>query len=178
VSREWLPEELDLESDQIRQVFAVYGAAMYFAQVLEHGLVNVVMVSRAGTYRSHEEADAVWEELFASTMGRQLRDALAEGGLSEALVDRLRNALRTRNYLAHEFWRERSDHMGSFTGRNELLVELEEMRAELHASDRELEPITRGIFAAKGVTEKMFEAEVAGIMAKAYARDEPVPGQV
>lgn len=34
----WVPEELDLESDHVRQVYAKYGAAMYFAQVLEHAL--------------------------------------------------------------------------------------------------------------------------------------------
>lgn len=168
----WIPEELDAKSDQIRQVYAVYGAAMYFAQVLEHGLANFVGVSRADTFRSHDEADAVWDELFASTMGRQLRHALREEGLSEMHIERLRNALRIRNYLAHDFWRERSDHLGSSTGRNELLVELEEMRAELHAIDQELETITRGILAEKGVSAEMFEEEVERMRAEARARDE------
>jgi len=88
---EWTPEELDPESDQIRQVYAMYGAAMYFAQVLEHGLANFVVASRASQgLKSRDAADALWDELFSSTMGQQLREALAEARLDEVLIARLR----------------------------------------------------------------------------------------
>jgi hypothetical protein len=164
----WVPEELDLESDQVREVYAKYGAAMYFAQVLEHGLANFVIFSRAGkTLRSEADADALFQELLSSTMGRQLREVLVEEDLPEELIARLRNALRIRNFLAHDYFREGSERFLSFSGRNEMLVELEALRAELAATDDELEGITRGIMVAKGITRETIEAELASLRARA-----------
>jgi hypothetical protein len=168
MSTTWAPEELDLESDHIRQVYARYGAAMYYAQVLEHGLANFVVFSRAGrALKTHEAADALFNELITSSMGQQLRHVLLEEGLDEALVERLRNALRVRNFLAHDFFRERAEHFMSFAGRNEMLAELGELRSELNATDDELEAVTRNIMGAKGITEEMLRAELEQVRARA-----------
>lgn len=118
------------------------------------------MISRAvRTLKSTEAVDALLSALFASTMGQQLREVLAEEQLSDVLIARLRNALRIRNFLAHDYFRERAEQFLSFRSRNEMLAELEEFRAELEATDNELEPITRSILVAKGISEEMLLAE-------------------
>jgi hypothetical protein len=35
------------QGDQIRDTYAHFGLAMYMAQVLEHGLVNAMVIARA-----------------------------------------------------------------------------------------------------------------------------------
>jgi hypothetical protein len=48
-----------------------------------------------------------------------------------------------------------------------MLTELQELRAELEETDNELEPITRHLFATKGIKAEMMEAEFERIRAKA-----------
>lgn len=168
VATEWVPEHLDLESDQIRQVYATYGLAMYYAQVLEHGLVNFVVATRTGcSVKTLEECDALFEELLAMTMGRQLRRVLEAAELDTALVERLRGALRLRNRLAHDYFRERVVDFASFAGRNRMIEELAEIRAELEAADQKLEPLTLALLRKWGVTRERLAAEVAQLRARA-----------
>jgi hypothetical protein len=97
-------DELDPANDHYREVYARYGLAMYCTQVLEHELVNFVVVSgsMAGKFTTVEERDAFDEALFGSTMGRQLRHALAESRFDDDQVKALEQALQARNFLAHE----------------------------------------------------------------------------
>jgi hypothetical protein len=39
------------DPDQIREYFARFGRSMYFAQVLEHGLVNTIVIARLASLR-------------------------------------------------------------------------------------------------------------------------------
>src|SRR2546426_168775 len=107
----WVPDELDPENDHRREVYAHYGLAMYCAQVLEHELVNFVIVSRSmtGKFTTVEEREAFSDALFGSTMGRQLRHALSESRLGDDQVQALERALHARNFLAHDYFRERID---------------------------------------------------------------------
>jgi len=49
--------------------------------------------------------------------------------------------------------------MLSFEGRNEMIAELNGLRAELEAMDFELEPITRRLLEARGISNEMVQAE-------------------
>ena len=64
-------EDIDPESWLCREVFANFGLALYSAQVLEHGIINLVVWSglRDGRYRAYEETEAASAELFRQTMG-------------------------------------------------------------------------------------------------------------
>ena len=54
----------DEDSVQIREVYSRYGLAMYRAQVLEHGMVNAVIVARMlPKMRDHSDRSA-WEDAF------------------------------------------------------------------------------------------------------------------
>lgn len=158
----WVPDMLDPEADQAREVYAHYGLAMFVAQLLEHELVTFVVVSRTigSAFVSVDERDALEAELFGSTMGRQLRHALAEARIGDAEGELLQAALRTRNLLAHDYFRERAEHLMSERGRNAMLDELERMRDELAAANDALTALTRVLMAQLGVTAEMIEAEV------------------
>lgn len=95
----WIPEELDPESDQIREVYAKYGVAMYYAQVLEHGLANLIVGASLGTSIKTQEAwESLYDELFGMTMGNQIKRVLKEARLADTQMFRLRRALTTRNF--------------------------------------------------------------------------------
>jgi hypothetical protein len=169
----WAPGELDPEDDHHREVYAHYGLAMYCAQVLEHELANFVVVSRsiAGAFASHEEREALWAELFGSTMGRQLRHALAESRLDNDQVEALERALKARNFLAHDYFRERIGKLESERGRNEMIEELDEIRDTFIAADASVSPITRELMERGGVTREMIQAHVEQLRAAAASAD-------
>lgn len=160
----WAPTELDPRSDQIREVFAHYGSAMYHAQVLEHGLANFVVASQIGSrLKTTEAIEALWEEMLGQTMGRQLEGALKAAEFEDAEIEQLRRALRTRNFLAHDYFKERAEHLLSFAGRSEMIGELERMRRELEAADEVLEPRTRTMLERWGVTHEVIAAELTRV---------------
>jgi hypothetical protein len=145
---------------------------MYYAQVLEHGLVNLVVARRLGsTVTTNEARESLWTELFALTMGAQIRQVLKEAVFTDAQVARLEKALALRNFLAHNYFRERDTMLLSTTGRNRMLTELEDWRTELKELDTELEPITFSALARWGVTREAVEAEMQRIQKEQEDRD-------
>jgi hypothetical protein len=159
----WKPDVLDQHSEHVREVYAHFGLAVYAAQVLEHGLVNFVVVSRTvgAAFADLDARDGFETELFRATMGRQLRHALAEAPIADADVELLQAALRTRNFLVHAYFRERAADMLSMNGRNRMLVELDRMRDELGAADASLGAVTLALMGQAGLTRDMLEAELA-----------------
>ena len=87
----------DDDAVQIREVYSRYGLAMYLAQVLEHSMVNAVIIVRMlPAMREHADR-STWEDAFdgaydaelAKTFGNMLR-ALTPLGLPGQLLERLR----------------------------------------------------------------------------------------
>jgi hypothetical protein len=158
----WEPDVLDPHDDHVREVYAHFGLAVYAAQVLEHGVVNFVVVSRSvgRAFTTRAERDEFEAELFRSTMGRQLRHALAEASIADADTERLQAALRTRNFLVHDYFPERAADMLSEIGRNRLLDELDRMRDELRTADESLEAVTLALMHRAGLTADMLKAEL------------------
>jgi hypothetical protein len=159
----WLAAALDPVSDHTREVFANAGLALYLAQVLEHGLVNLVAAARAaqGSFNTPDDVDATFGGLFGKTMGGQLRAALEAVSFTPAQIEGLREALALRNYLAHHFFRERIDDFATEDGRNGLTETLVEMQERFQAVDRELEPHLFRLFAQSGITREVFDSEFA-----------------
>jgi hypothetical protein len=157
----WVPDELDPESDQIREVYAIAGLALYCAQVLEHGLANLVVVAQIGSeIRSLEAMDERWSELFGLTMGRQLQEVLRIAEFSTDEIEQLSQALQSRNFLAHDFFRERAEDLLSFAGRNRMLNELRELRRQFEDADALLEPRVDKVATRLGITREVRKKEV------------------
>jgi hypothetical protein len=168
----WVPEHLKPEDDHVREVYAHFGLAVYAAQVLEHDLVNLAIVAaaREGHITSHQHAGALWDELFGLTMGKQIRRALDVAQVPESLVTRLADALRLRNHLAHDFFRERAELMVTTEGRNEMLEELERARDELGRIDNDLGEVTMRYLETVGVPRDAIAAEFKRMKQAAMAR--------
>src|SRR5438270_8989037 len=95
--------------EHVKEVYARFGLAFYCAQVLEHGIVNAMVVLHLIPSRRHlagtPEAWANWVDNFMSrhfetTMGRMIRDLQSVTTIPSNLEDLLRQALQKRNWLA------------------------------------------------------------------------------
>lgn len=96
---------MDDESEHIKEVYARFGLALYRAQVLEHGIVNALVVvdlipSRRHLARSKTEWEVAVDEFmglhFDHTMGKLMSDLSGHACESvtrsqQSLITRLRN---------------------------------------------------------------------------------------
>jgi len=164
----WVPEQLSPDDDQTREVYAKYGLAMYLAQVIEHGLANLVLY--AGTFHrivtDETHVDALLDEMFSKTMGGQLHAVLGLIEFSEDQIERLQQVQKKRNMLAHSFWRERVGKTGSQAGRNDLLAELDAICEEFGTVNTEMDWMAMALMGLQGITPEMFRAEVEQLKAE------------
>jgi hypothetical protein len=168
----------DEDAIQIREVYSRYGLAMYQAQVLEHGIVNAVIIARMlPMMRGHPNRSA-WEDAFdraydvelAKTFGNMLR-ALEPLNLPEELLERLRGAKSERDRLAHRFFREHDEDFLGRTGRARMITECEQVIEMLSAIDADLEEHIRPQRERHGITNEWIERHLAAALATASAHD-------
>ncbi|WP_341988716.1 hypothetical protein [Azorhizobium sp. AG788] len=159
---------------QMREVYSRYGLAMYCAQVLEHGMVNAVIIARMlPTLRGHPDRSA-WEDAFdraydvefAKTFGNMLR-ALGQFNLPEELMERLRGAKSERDRLAHGFFREHAEDFLGRAGRIRMTAECEDAIEMFSTIDADLEEHMRPQRERYGITNEWIEMHLAATLATA-----------
>jgi hypothetical protein len=156
------------EGDHVKEVYARFGLAVYCAQVLEHGLVNALLILDLIPNRRHlansrerwgADVDAFMDRNFEATMGRLLRKLHQVTHVPPDLEAQLTKALEARNWLIHGYFRDRSDEFMSYAGREQMLQEIDDCREQLVAADRRLEEITTPVRQQAGITDEVLERE-------------------
>jgi hypothetical protein len=144
------------QDEQVREVYAHFGLAVYMAQVLEHALVNAMVVGRLAQRArvTASEIDDFMSEQFDATLGRLIQELGHYVVVPEALSGALKRALRTRNWLAHRYFRERAVEFMSEAGRSAMITELQDARNSFEAADQLLETVVRPIMARYGITDQ------------------------
>jgi hypothetical protein len=100
---------LDPESEQIREVFALYGRAMFQAQCVERQIALLL----ASCYDSENINEWIYEDrlsdYFSDTLGR-LAQTFARSARDEhrALAETTCEIVQDRNWLAHLYFWDRS----------------------------------------------------------------------
>src|ERR1700677_85023 len=97
---------LDPESEQIREVYAFFGLAMYLAQNLERALAMLLAVLGEAKPMTAWDYDARLAENFQSTFGALVTRFVELAGSDHVtLSTQLEKAVVDRNDLAHHyFW--------------------------------------------------------------------------
>lgn len=155
--------------EQIREVYARFGLAVYHAQVLEHGIVNAMLVLRLPDQDrfTRRDIDAFMSQQFENTLGKLIKNLRAELPLPLHLEDALRQALKTRNWLCHEYFRERALDFMTEVGRDKMLVELVEASRLLSDADDSLTAVVQPLADRCGLTQEVLDAQL-----EAYRREQ------
>ena len=117
-------------AEQVKEVYAHFGLAIYLSQVLEHGIGNALVYAslipnNIGKIRSssewHEKFDQFLGAHFEKTLGRMISALKTELTVPDDLESLLSAALKNRNWLAHHYFRERSDEFMNEAGRMKMI---------------------------------------------------------
>jgi hypothetical protein len=162
--------ESDPLSEQVKDIYANFGLAIYQAQCLEHGLVNaLVFLDLIPNQRRLAKSATEWAELvdsfmdskFEFTLGRMIRALKDVTAVDPNLQEHLSVALSKRNWLAHDYFRERAEAFLTESGREAMLAELEASQAIFCQADEALEAAVKPAREKVGLTDEVLAATYA-----------------
>jgi hypothetical protein len=148
--------------DLVRDTYAHFGLAIFKAQVLEHGIVNAMVVARMPDRDriSRRDIDAFMDRQFDNTLGQLLRELKKYTAVPDDVSQVLAGALSTRNWLAHDYFRERAEDFVTDAGCHRMIAELEAAQQVFDQADQRLSVLLRPIRERFGVTDAAIANEV------------------
>ena len=154
------------KSEQIKEVYAYFGLAIYTAQVLEHQIVNMFVATKLYEKNkiSREDVNAIFDERFSQTMGKLIKDLKTPYKLSDTIIEQLDNVLKTRNMLIHRYFREKVIQFSTIEGRLEMIRELDKVRQNFEKTDKVLTKIYIEITRRHGLTQEMVDKATEDIL--------------
>jgi hypothetical protein len=160
---------MDEKNQQIREVYASYGLAMYHAQVLETEAWNAwsFIVARADpSVVTRWRFEEIQEEGAAMTLGQVVTRLNQSTEVPPALREMLTEAVNKRNWLAHRYFWDRCVEIIDVSGRDSMIEELDELDAWFQELDRQLSAVTLKIMGESGltVTLDLLGAEMADLL--------------
>lgn len=165
------PDLSDLdEGDQHLEVYAWAGLALYYAQVLEQGVICLILSARAvdGTLARDF---ATWDDAFdahaGKTLGALLNVLRQYVELPTGIEARSQEALKRRNYLVHHYFKERVAGFVTLPGRQAMLTELAELARLFDEVDGQLTELMFRFGAHFGLTPEQVELEMVKWQAEA-----------
>jgi hypothetical protein len=152
---------MDAADEETREVYARYGLAMYFAQVVEHAIVNLMIalhLPERGAL-TKQDIDQFMDEAFAMTFGRLLKELRQLGQATDFVQRDLDQARDMRNWLAHRYFRDRTVQFMSPAGRVVMLEELDDATNLFLQVNETLERLSAEVRAANNVGEDAVRQE-------------------
>lgn len=154
-------EDLPHDAQQRREVFARFGLAMYYAQCLEQqiGMMLASMYNKKFLEVRPEDRDEFFDREIVKTLGRMAKDLENKARVSPALNERLCHAVKTRNWLAHDYFYQRIGEINSSEGREKMIYELQEKADFLQELDQEFTDTMYKWMEQFGITKEAIEEE-------------------
>lgn len=150
--------------EQVKEIYANFGLAIYHAQCLEHALVNALVFidlipNQRESMNSSEEwaarVDSFMDSKFELTLGKMIRALAAVTSVGSQLHQQLAEALAKRNWLVHHYFRERSEAFLTTYGRASMLADLIECQEVFCAADDALDAVIRPAREKAGLTDEV-----------------------
>ena len=156
------PEIPEPDYDDPKEVYAFFGLAAYCCQLLEQGIVNLLVGLRILGKKTPTWGDVrtLYDEVDRKTLGQLLRGVRELAPFDPQLEGELANALKKRNYLLHHFFVQHSESLLSATGQRKMIDELSGIIAMFKNVDPQVDDLWLAIWGKYGFTEEQIEREL------------------
>lgn len=153
---------MDTESEQIRDVYAHFGLAVYWGQCVEQSIFQYLVtfdyfpkaIKNFTTSEDWANNFDVYEAYeMSQTMGKLIGRLKKIGQHTSKIELTLSNALKTRNWLAHSYFSDRAVDFTMMNGRVDMIEELTKIKVQFQNCDKELEAITRPTMLKYGLND-------------------------
>lgn len=169
---------MDREDEEVRDVYAYYGLAMYWASCLEQSIFQHLLFfdhfpkaidSYEDANKWAREFDEFEEREMKQTMGKLVRRLKEAGQPTEEIKNSLDLALKARNWLVHSYFADRAVQFTLSEGRGEMISELQSLRDQFMACANSIDELSQPILEKYGFTEEM-QARVLEEMVSEHMR--------
>jgi hypothetical protein len=169
-------EKIDQESWLGRQVFAYFGLAMYWAQCIEHGIANLAVATgqRDGVITTQDEFAVDHAAMLRKTMGHARDELLKRRPDLTEFEDKLRRAVKLRNFLAHGYFRERTVAFMTTEGKRAMVRELERAAEFMESVNDDFVGLSLDMIEAMGATEECLSEIYEELQTGDFGK--PLPG--
>jgi len=153
---------VDIDDAVMRELYAYYGLAMYYAQSLEHGMVNLLVAIRRVKEPDacYDDIEAFFDRGYKKTLGTLLKDVGRHIDIPEELDGLLRDAMNGRNYLVHNYFRERTVELQTMDGKRAMIDELYGYQELFRRAGGLVDAITVQLMERLGISRETVEKEI------------------
>ena len=157
---------LSPEAEQIREVYAHAGLALYLAQCFEMSLQNFLIIHARLSDRSITlvELESYEEGVQRQTLGGLLREVRQRVSFDSSAETVIGDALQKRNLLAHHYFKERAVDFMSPDGRDRMISELEDFQSCFKFADAVASSIAQAAGKVLGITDEILEQEMKKLL--------------
>jgi hypothetical protein len=168
---------LDPESEHVREVYAHYGLAMYWAQCLEQSIFQHLLffdhfpkaVAKYTTLETWaKDFDQFEAHELGQTMGRLIGRLREVGQPTDAVEKSLAKVLKGRNWLAHGYFADRAIEFNLPDGRDLMIRELEGLTEQFRSCAKQLDAVSLPAAQKLGFTDEML-AKIQAEISEVYA---------
>lgn len=159
--------------EEVKLTFAHFGRAVYQAQVLEHSIVNAMVIAQMPERGriTRQDIDAFMDRQFHHTLGKMLRELARFVEVPATLSQVLAEALTKRNWLAHGYFRDRAVEFTNSAGCRQMIDELDEALELFVTAGNSLEELVSLVRLRFGITDDAIAQEASVLATSATEQD-------
>ena len=162
------------KEEEVKDVYANFGFAIYAAQCLEHELVNDFIYLDLIPREMPLKHSLAWEDVvdtfaskqFKNTLGHMIKHLEKVTEVPPSLLLNLAEALKIRNWLVHDYFKERAHDFLSSEGRKDMVIELQKAASVISEADEELSHILIPVKEKYGITDEVLRKVEADMFKK------------
>lgn len=126
------------EAEQAKELYAQFGLCVYWFQVLEHQLIDMIILSaqKNGLIFSSADFDDLFYSFSDKSMGVLKKEVFKLYNLSEDDIDEINNIQAKRNYYVHNYFKNHSEDLFDINKKMKILNEFINTIAQIKAVDK------------------------------------------
>lgn len=150
-----------LDSEHSKELFAYFGLAVYYSQALEQQLVNLLMLMKVsqGKVPTEEDLADLYHQKLSNSLGQLVNEIQHHFPFSPEETTQLKEVWKQRNYIVHDYFKERIQETFSPGGRSKMIRELTAFKVQAQELERKLQKYTSELYAKLGLDQEPGKSE-------------------
>ena len=160
-------------------MYARYGLAMYFAQVVEAGVKNGLAMAElsSAAFATIDDFDESFSRNFKTVLGKLIQRLEPFLGQNHQLGEDLRLALAMRNQLAHHFFWDHAVDVTSREGRERMIAECDAAVGLFQEVEASLGTVVRAYSESIGTSPELLAARLTESTQDLLAQNQDTGGR-
>ncbi|BFH63766.1 hypothetical protein [Paenibacillus azoreducens] len=145
-----------LDSDHSKELFAYFGLAVYYSQALEQQLVNLLVLMKIsqGDIPTEEDLVDIYYRKLSNSLGQLVQEIQHHFPFTPEETAQLKDVWKQRNYIVHDYFKERIQETFSPAGRSRMIRELSSFKRQAQDLERKLQKYTNELYAKLGLDQE------------------------